>query len=76
MVSRDTPFSGTLVPLDYYHADARVRSVMIEIRRGLYCDEDTGEPNGRFDETRAMVERAVTYAVTVGIAEAASAAGE
>jgi len=61
-VSRDTPFSGTLVPLEYYHRDARVKSVMIEVRRGLYCDEETGERNGEFERVRTMVERAVSWA--------------
>ncbi len=59
VVSRDTPFSGTMVPLEYYRRDARVKSVMIEVRRGLYCDEETGEPNGEFERVRGMVERAV-----------------
>jgi hypothetical protein len=33
---------------------------MIEVRRGLYCDEATGERSADFDATRAAVERAVT----------------
>ncbi len=37
----NTPFTGTYVPLRHYRVDARVRSVMIEIRRDLYLDEPT-----------------------------------
>jgi len=58
-VRRDAPFAGTIVPGRFYRTDAGVRSVMIEVRRGLYCDEATGEPTARFDEVTAMLERAV-----------------
>ena len=36
------PFSGALVPSPHYRQDARVASVMIEVRRGLYMDEAAG----------------------------------
>jgi N-formylglutamate amidohydrolase len=62
-VARERPFAGTLVPLRYLEADSRVQSVMIEVRRGLYCDESTGERTTMFDATRAAVKRAVTAAV-------------
>jgi N-formylglutamate amidohydrolase len=42
-VSQNTPFSGTYVPLKHYGSDARVSSVMLEIRRDMYMDEFTGE---------------------------------
>jgi N-formylglutamate deformylase len=35
-VAINSPFAGTLVPLDYYQLDQRVQSVMIELNRGLY----------------------------------------
>jgi N-formylglutamate amidohydrolase len=41
-VRRDSPFSGSMVPADRYRTDLRVRSVMLEVRRGVYCDEATG----------------------------------
>ncbi len=58
-VARDRPFAGTLVPLAFLGAESGVQSVMIEVRRGLYCDEATGERSGGFEATRGMVERAV-----------------
>ena len=39
----NTPFAGTLVPLRYYRNDKQVRSLMIEIRRDLYMDENSGK---------------------------------
>lgn len=41
-VRRDSPFAGALVPADRYRRDRRVRSVMLEVRRGIYCDEQSG----------------------------------
>jgi len=35
-VAINSPFEGSLVPLDYYQKDQRVQSVMIELNRGLY----------------------------------------
>ncbi len=34
------PFQGTYVPLRHYGHDPRVSSIMIEIRRDVYCDQD------------------------------------
>lgn len=58
-VRRDSPFNGCLVPLDRYRRDRRVTSVMIEVRRGLYCDESTGKRLLAFADVRAAIERAV-----------------
>ncbi len=62
-VAVDRPFAGTMVPLSAYGLDRRVASVMIEVRRGLYCDEATGEPLARFDEIRTKLARAVASAL-------------
>lgn len=39
-VGIDTPFAGTYVPLDQYGKDSRVHSLMVEIRRDTYLDEE------------------------------------
>lgn len=62
-VAVDRPFSGTIVPRRWYGADARVTSVMLEVRRGTYMDEATGEPLPGFDEVATRMRRAVTAAV-------------
>ncbi len=42
LVEINRPYSGSIVPPDYYQIDSRVASIMIEINRGLYMDEVTG----------------------------------
>lgn len=37
----NAPFAGSYVPLKHYRSDARVASVMLEIRRDVYMDEAT-----------------------------------
>ena len=37
-VAFNAPFAGALVPLRWYRREPRVRSVMIELNRGLYLD--------------------------------------
>jgi len=35
-VAIDNPFSGTLIPMEYYRKDRRVHGIMIEVNRDLY----------------------------------------
>ena len=41
-VGLDWPYTGALVPLQFYQKDRRVESIMIEVNRGLYMEEATG----------------------------------
>lgn len=41
-VDVNRPFSGTLVPTEFYRNNRHVLSIMIEINRSLYMDEATG----------------------------------
>jgi N-formylglutamate deformylase len=61
-VAVDRPFSGSLVPLRWYGSDPRVTSVMLEVRRGTYMDEGTGEPLARFGDVAGGLRRAVERA--------------
>jgi N-formylglutamate amidohydrolase len=58
-VTFDHPFAGALVPAEYYKRDTRVRSIMVEVNRGLYMDEATGEKLPSFDETARPVPQTV-----------------
>ena len=59
-VSVDTPFAGSIVPMQFYRQDFRVNSVMIEIRRDLYMDERTGLKNGNYAKTMADTAIAIS----------------
>jgi N-formylglutamate amidohydrolase len=41
-VALNIPFAGALTPMKLYRQDPRLRSIMIEVRRDLYMDEETG----------------------------------
>jgi N-formylglutamate deformylase len=42
-VSVNRPFAGSLVPLKCYRQDPHVQTVMIELNRRLYMNEDSGD---------------------------------
>lgn len=52
----DKPFAGTYVPLMHLHKDRRVSSIMIEVNRGLYMNEATGDRLFRFIQTKEMLD--------------------
>ena len=59
-VSLNSPFSGSLVPQGYYHLEKRVESVMIEVRRDIYMDEDTQiRIRGTFEATQEKIRVAI-----------------
>ena len=62
-VAVDRPFSGSLVPLRWYGTDRRVTSIMLEVRRGIYMDEGTGEPLEGFGDVAGRLRRAVARTI-------------
>jgi N-formylglutamate amidohydrolase len=54
-VDVNNPFSGSIVPIKYYRKSMDVISVMIEINRKLYMDENTGEKNNGFINTQDTI---------------------
>ena len=62
-VAVDRPFAGALVPLRWYGRDARVSAVMLEVQRGLYCNERTGQASPSMRGVSRRLERAVAEAV-------------
>lgn len=55
-VARDVPFAGTIVPMNRYRSDARVSSVMVDLRRDTYMDESPGVPSDRYAATADLVK--------------------
>jgi N-formylglutamate deformylase len=48
----NSPFHGAIVPQRYYRTSNKVSSIMIELNRRLYMDENTGGRNALFSRTR------------------------
>ena len=44
------PYSGSLVPLEYYRKEKNIYSIMIEVNRRLYMNEQSGEKSEHFEE--------------------------
>lgn len=60
--SLNTPFSGTYVPLKHYRKDSRVSSLMIEIRRDVYMNEETGKADSdRYNNVVSAVASTVDF---------------
>lgn len=57
-VEVNSPFEGTFVPVEYWQSDRRVQSVMIEVKRDLYCDEETGERANELEDVRERLKAA------------------
>jgi N-formylglutamate deformylase len=66
-VAIDAPFAGALVPLSAYRKDRRVSSVMIEVNRRLYMDENLGVKNAEFEKVSATVGRLIVTAAEAAI---------
>ena len=62
-VYRDTPYKGTYVPLQFYGKDKRVASIMIELNRKLYMDEETGEKLLSFPAIQRIVARLLSQLI-------------
>jgi hypothetical protein len=50
----DTPYSGTIVPMSHFRTEKRVLSIMLEVNRGLYLNEDYSK-NQNFDLIQKVV---------------------
>jgi N-formylglutamate amidohydrolase len=46
------PYGGSIVPMEHYHKKRRVSSIMIEINKRLYMNEDTLQKLDNFDGIR------------------------
>jgi len=62
-VGLDSPFSGSMVPTEFFKKDSRVVSVMLETRRDLYLIEKSGLPNSDFDRISAEIRQCLLQAL-------------
>ena len=49
------PFAGSYVPIKYFQKEPRVKSLMIEIRRGTYMDESSGCKYKQYYQTKKLI---------------------
>jgi len=56
------PYEGTLVPMAFYRKDRRVASIMIEINRSLYMDENVGGKTSAFDSVKKQID-SILYSI-------------
>ena len=66
-VERNRPYDGTMVPGSFLHKDARVHSIMVEVNRSLYMNEDTGERSAGFGKVRRKIQSAVDAIIAAGV---------
>ena len=58
------PLAGCYVPSKFLHQDKRVNSIMIEINRKLYMNEDTGQKMSSFVEIRSNICMLIKQIIT------------
>lgn len=51
------PYEGTMVPLDYYQKDKRVMSVMLEVNRDLYVEDQATTSSETYVITKEIVQQ-------------------
>ena len=52
----DWPYSGTIVPMEFYKKDKRVQSIMLEVNRKLYLKEPGKEKSDNYGATKEIVQ--------------------
>lgn len=68
-VAVDRPFAGALVPMSFYRREVRVMAIMVELNRGLYMNERTGEKREEFVELGERVQTALRQVVDMWLRE-------
>ena len=58
-VKINSPFAGTIVPLSFYKKENKVVSIMIEVNRSLYMDEETHKKLTTFSSTGRLISRCI-----------------
>ncbi len=57
------PYAGAYVPARWYGLDRRATAIMLEIRRGPYLDEITGDPTAGINEVSAATASFLSRAI-------------
>ena len=60
-VAVDRPYSGALVPIEFFGRQCQVFAIMIEINRRLYMHEDSGDKRQAFGEIAGIVRDVILH---------------
>ena len=52
----DTPYTGSIVPMEFYQKDQRVSSIMLEVNRRMYLNEPSNKKSTGFNQTKEVVQ--------------------
>ena len=55
-VAINTPYSGTLVPMEHYQKNENVQSIMIEVNRKLYLNENTNVKSENYGNVKKLIQ--------------------
>jgi len=56
----DEPYSGSIVPMNFYQKDKRVSSIMLEINRKLYLEDKTNIKSKGFEEIKSVTQEFIS----------------
>jgi len=56
----NSPFAGALVPMRFYQKNSRVGAIMVEVRRDLYLNENSGSLLDTAWDIRKRINRAIS----------------
>ena len=59
-VGLNSPYSGTIVPLNYYRKKRQVQSIMLEINRKLYLKDNSNEKSLNYQHVKETVAQFIT----------------
>lgn len=62
-VEINTPYSGSIVPMQYYKQDKRVMSIMIEVNRDLYLIPGTNQKSENYNKIRVDVQKLLNFLI-------------
>ena len=60
-VDINSPFKGTIVPLKFYKKTKNVQSIMIEINRSIYMNEQTGKKTNNFKKLQKDLKEIISH---------------
>ncbi|TVQ49007.1 MAG: N-formylglutamate amidohydrolase [Saprospirales bacterium] len=52
----DWPYKGSIVPLEHYHKNKNVQTIMLEINRGLYLNEPCNEKSESYLKVKEITQ--------------------